>query len=227
MKYSYRFATMKETHTIYHITKAICNRLLMVKYECSDFKRLLYSRSTSPSSAPSSSAAIPPLIIYVGDYCPTITHESISVWNGFHFTIFLVQWASFECVNKNPFYQWFLVEMRTTSWRSLSLHIPASPLFRSRSISFSFYNSSNAYFNEFSHLRYESALQTKWLICVHMKSFFQHWCICVSVCLCVAITVGIDESLPCKSVQKICPKILSSAKNPKVYSWFVIVMITD
>lgn len=54
--------------------------------------------------------------------------------NEFHFTIFLVQWASFECVNskkKNPFYQWISFELCTTSWRSLSSHLfiaPCSPL---------------------------------------------------------------------------------------------------
>lgn len=73
-----------------------------------------------------------------------------------------------------------------------------------------------------SHLRYESVFHPKWLICVHMKSFFQHWCV---VCVCAVIAVDIDELLPCKLVQKIrSPQISSSTKDLKMYSWIVIMV---
>lgn len=125
--------------------------------------------------------------------------------NEFHFTIFLVQWASFECVNskkKNPFYQWISFELCTTSWRSLSSHLfiaPCSPLVALALVCSLFipYNSSNVYFNEFTHLRrYESAFQPNdWFTSTwnHFSNIGSCVLACASVGLCVVITVDIDE----------------------------------
>lgn len=122
------------------------------------------------------------------------------MFNGLHLN------ASIE---ENPFYQWFLVEMCTTSWRSFSFTLFA--LFCSLNLFIILFNSSNVYFNEFTHhLRYESAFQPNdWF--ASTWNHFSNIGVPAFVSLCVVTSLSTSMGCVCvccyamNVVQNICP----------------------
>lgn len=136
---------------------------------------------------------------YVGDYCPTIIKaESTSERNGVSLESFSFNAFHFECINKKQ-----LNEAMSLGFSSIEPNV------------LSFYNSFEPMFilmnSPIFHIK--ATLQTKWLICVLINFMnIENDLVDIDVaevvcCLLLLLCSSFNESSPCKSVQKIHPRM--------------------